>query len=1142
MFTKKIHVFRAGDQTSAQGVQRHFSTKDLDQVVKTYNPDIHEAPLVLGHAGDSDSLPSFGWIKKFERKGDNLYADVAFTDTAKDLVKDGHYRKVSISFYSPDSAINPHQGQWSARHLALLGASPPAVKGLEPFSFAEVKGVYDFAVALSPSEIFDEELGPTMIVEKSPLEMLRERLDAVREDVSSAVQELRGSAANQPVETIEEAATASIMEEPEAAQMANPDAPQYAETKKYVGREGTEIAQQTADLEDQFPEEEFMENGKISRKHAKGAHGQVMQVVENVYEEAHKESTAERKEAADRAFERKRQRREGDYGKAHETEEIMKDEDRRLSRDHKEQGYNARLDESLGDRDGKESGKKQSMKARRDESKGMEKAMGKRPYAHIDKSDHGEWEYKQGYNDRLDESLGDRDGKESGKKQSMKARRDESKAMEKHYGKRPYSHIDKSDHAESDREKARYDRDAEARRQRREGRYGAAHESEELEKLETSHKEGYNARLDESLGARDGKESGKKQSMAARRHESEGMEKASGKRKYAGDKSMDHAEYDYEEDEFGRYETARSASDGYADRMRTGKAGPKGRTGRMETARSSEQARDRMHTAKSAEQARDRMHTGQAGPDGDGFSRWAGQEDGYDQVDNMDQYDAGFDDYPEPNRAELSKGTDPYGRKESQTRIPVETEEGPDDTVFAVQMENVMSDRDMRVLRQKSSDKRPRMVKTHDYLYGEPQADEMTTEDGVTTARKSMNASRTVEHAEYDTEEPDHEADLEDLRYEIGDGRPSKNKLLTPGAQDSLYDPAAITGPDGVYSEIPEGEYKSYKGDPKSKNKILQPGQQDSVTDPAEITGPDGVYKEASLEQLRDQIGDGRPSKARQLQPGAMDDLDTPAEISKRSGGVYAEDHKEQGYDDRDDESIGERDGKESGKKQSMKDRRDESKGMEKAMGKRPYAHIDKSDHGERKDPYTKTGFGSTYDEGEGDDQVMEGEEDYNELSADHCGGMDYGMGSMGQARALGYPQQMYEELQALKAKYAEMERRHREEKIGMRRMQMAEAIGHLYTEGRLTDGVMPEQELLSYVEGLEFGTLEFSEGETAATKLLTLLSKLPPMVSFSEVAGGTFKFAEEADLDPHERALQMVEKGEAADYVEALKQTMFTA
>tara|TARA_R110001599_G_scaffold350981_1_gene581909 strand:- start:657 stop:917 length:261 start_codon:yes stop_codon:yes gene_type:complete len=47
-------------------------------------------------------------------------------------------------------------------------------------------------------------------------------------------------------------------------------------------------------------------------------------------------------------------------------------------------------------------------------------------------------------------------------------------------------------------------------------------------------KQGYNARLDDSLGAKHGKKS---QSMKARRDESEGVEKSMGKRKFSGNKS-----------------------------------------------------------------------------------------------------------------------------------------------------------------------------------------------------------------------------------------------------------------------------------------------------------------------------------------------------------------------------------------------------------------------------------------------------------------------------------------------------------------------------------------------------------------------------------------------------------------------------
>ena len=881
MFTKKIHVFKSGDQTSAQGVQRNFSDKDLQQVVDTYDPSIHEAPLVIGHAGDNDSMPAYGWIKGFSHKGGDLYADVAFTDTAKDLVKDGHYRKVSISFYSPDSAINPHKGKWSARHLALLGASPPAVKGLEPFSFSEAEGVYDFAISLAPSDIFDDELGPTMIVEKSPLEMLREKLDEVRQDVSGAVKELQGSQQEQSTQQLDEVGGSASAEQPETSQMANPDAPQFKETTKNTGREGTEITQQTADLQAQFPEEEFMDQSNISRKHAKGANGQVMQVVENVYEEA-------------------------------------------------------------------------------DEKKLDEK--------------HGE----------MPEAFKKQLQKKKGKGEEMDAK-----------------------HAEDDM-------------------------------------------TDTAVMKRQGGD--------------------------GGPGPVNHAE-----DENGRYETARSSDNGYVDRMKTGKAGAGAQTGRFKTAQNGEQDSDRMHTAENGEQDEDRMNTAKDSEmAGDGAERWAGQADNYERVNNMDQYDVDADSYG-VNAPKTSKGTDPYGRQESETKMPVESEEMPDDEIFAVKTVNVMSDGSMRVIRQKSSDARPKSVKTHDLLYAEggPQADEMTGEDGVTTARKSMKGSKMVEHAEYETGDISGEADLETLREEIGDGKKSKSKQLTPGAMDDTDTPGQIVGPDGAFAE-------SYRGEPKSKAKQLTPAAMDDTDDANQITGPDGVYGEASLESLRENIGDGKKSNAKQLTPGAMGTVKDPNQISKRSGGVYAEEHKE------------------------------------------------------GKNPYTKTGFGSTYDEGEGDDGVDEGEEDYNELSADHACGMDYGMGSMSQARAQGFPQQMYDELMSLKSKYAELERRHAEEKMSARREKMAGAIGHLYTEGRLTDGIMPEQELISYCEGLEFGTLEFSEGETAATKLLGLLSKLPPMVSFGEVAGGTFQYQED-DLDPHAKALQMVEKGEAVDYVEALKKTMFS-
>jgi len=44
-----IHIFSPGTQTSAQGVTREFTAKDLQQAANSYNADLHEAPIRIGH-------------------------------------------------------------------------------------------------------------------------------------------------------------------------------------------------------------------------------------------------------------------------------------------------------------------------------------------------------------------------------------------------------------------------------------------------------------------------------------------------------------------------------------------------------------------------------------------------------------------------------------------------------------------------------------------------------------------------------------------------------------------------------------------------------------------------------------------------------------------------------------------------------------------------------------------------------------------------------------------------------------------------------------------------------------------------------------------------------------------------------------
>ena len=154
-----------------------------------------------------------------------------------------------------------------------------------------------------------------------------------------------------------------------------------------------------------------------------------------------------------------------------------------------DQGYNDQLDESLGMRDGAERDFRQSMKDRRDESKGTEKYDMSRPYSGVDTMD------AQGYNDKMDESLGMRHrGRHS---QSMKDRRDEAAAMDRKYGmKRKY------------------------------------------EDVATMDAQGYDDKMDESLGMRH--RGSHSQSMKSRRNEAAAMDRKYGmKRKYEDVMTMD---------------------------------------------------------------------------------------------------------------------------------------------------------------------------------------------------------------------------------------------------------------------------------------------------------------------------------------------------------------------------------------------------------------------------------------------------------------------------------------------------------------------------------------------------------------------------------------------------------------------------
>ena len=137
-----------------EGAELSFSEQDLRASAAAYDPSLHEAPLVVGHP--QHNLPAYGWVSGLSFADDKgLEAEPSQVDPAfSEMVNAGRFKKISASFYTPNSPSNPVPGIYYLRHVGFLGAMPPAVKGLRDAAFAEgEEGVVEFHDAFGQNKI-----------------------------------------------------------------------------------------------------------------------------------------------------------------------------------------------------------------------------------------------------------------------------------------------------------------------------------------------------------------------------------------------------------------------------------------------------------------------------------------------------------------------------------------------------------------------------------------------------------------------------------------------------------------------------------------------------------------------------------------------------------------------------------------------------------------------------------------------------------------------------------------------------------------------------------------------------------------------------------------------------------------------------
>ncbi len=150
-----IEIFKAGRHIDDTGTVRQFSEADIAGMVSSYDRTLREAPLTIGHP--ADNLPAYGFVDGLSRNdsGGLTMNTRAVEPQFAEMVRVERFSKRSAAFYPPAHPSNPKPGNWYLRHVAFLGAQPPAIVGLKDIpAFAEggAAGIVNFSEALNPPE------------------------------------------------------------------------------------------------------------------------------------------------------------------------------------------------------------------------------------------------------------------------------------------------------------------------------------------------------------------------------------------------------------------------------------------------------------------------------------------------------------------------------------------------------------------------------------------------------------------------------------------------------------------------------------------------------------------------------------------------------------------------------------------------------------------------------------------------------------------------------------------------------------------------------------------------------------------------------------------------------------------------------
>lgn len=127
-----VEIVRAGVWASQLSGRVPITGDDLDAMVQAAaDPEMDHAPVRIGHVDPRfDGEPALGWLTNVRRVGDRVVADIADVPAKLASVVKSAFRRRSAEILWGVKTPSGRRYKAALSGLALLGVTPPAVKGL----------------------------------------------------------------------------------------------------------------------------------------------------------------------------------------------------------------------------------------------------------------------------------------------------------------------------------------------------------------------------------------------------------------------------------------------------------------------------------------------------------------------------------------------------------------------------------------------------------------------------------------------------------------------------------------------------------------------------------------------------------------------------------------------------------------------------------------------------------------------------------------------------------------------------------------------------------------------------------------------------------------------------------------------------